>query len=293
MLSTISQSFPQSLLLITGLSGAGKSSALRVLEDLGYFCIDNLPTALLQPLLHKEFPKKKFNQLAIHMDARDPHFFSFFEKKISLLKKEFPELKILFFSASDSVLIRRFSETRHLHPLAKKGNLQAGIQKEIIHFESVKKLADAIIDSSRLNVHELKKHLKQILQLDKQSKQIPIHLISFGYKFGLPTHSDLVFDLRFLPNPYFDKTLKNKNGTGKAVQDFVLSKLESKKMILKLKDLFAFLTPQYSQEGRSYLTIAFGCTGGRHRSVSFTEYFGNFFEKKGHAVSLEHRDLER
>ncbi|MBF0492308.1 MAG: RNase adapter RapZ [Deltaproteobacteria bacterium] len=284
---------PQSLLLITGLSGAGKSTAMSFLEDWGYFCIDNLPTALVLPLLQKEFPKKKFSQLAIHMDARDPDFFSFFEEKIPLLKKEFPELKILFFSASESVLTRRFSETRHLHPLAKKGNLQAGIQKEIQFFEPIKQLADRIIDSSRLNVHELKKLLKQSLFVESQSKKIPIHLISFGFKFGLPSYSDLVFDLRFLPNPYFEKTLKNKDGTGKAVQHFVFSNSESQKMIRKLQGLFAFLSPRYSQEGKSYLTVAFGCTGGKHRSVSFVEYFKSFFHNKGHPVSLEHRDLER
>ena len=283
----------QSLLLITGLSGAGKSTAMSFLEDWGYFCIDNLPTALILPLLEKEFSKKKFNHLAIHIDARDPDFFSFFEKEIPLLKKDYLELKILFLSASEPVLIRRFSETRHLHPLAKKGNLQAGMQREIELFEPIKRLADFIIDTSQFNVHQLKKTLKLALHTKNKTQKIPIHLISFGFKFGLPNHSDLVFDLRFLPNPYFEKKLKDKGGTHPLIKDFVLSKPDSQKLIRKLENLFTFLSPRYEKEGRSYLTLAFGCTGGRHRSVSFVEYFKNFFDSKGHGVSIEHRDLER
>ncbi|MFO1519373.1 MAG: RNase adapter RapZ [bacterium] len=284
----------KSLILVTGLSGAGKSTALNVLEDFGYFCIDNLPIALLGSYLEQEARRKKpHTRLAIHMDARDEDFSQKFETLLPLLKKKVPALKILFLKAGETALLRRFSETRRRHPLAQEGNLLKAIRREKKIFEKLKPLSDHEIDTTAMSVHALKETLSNLVNSPRTPSKLPLSLVSFGYRHGIPAQCDLVFDVRFLPNPYFQPKLKALDGTHPKVQDFVIKRPETGRFIQKVTDLLNFLIPQYAREGKSYLTVAFGCTGGRHRSVSLADYFQKFFSKKGLWASVEHRDINK
>src|SRR3990167_5268938 len=279
------------LFLVTGLSGAGKSSALSILEDFGFRCIDNLPLSLFDLYLQKELSENPKTPFAIGMDERTPDFFKQIEKILSSLRKKVPHLKILFLTASEAVLIRRFSETRHRHPLSDQGKLLSAIQKERKISKKIGGVADCLIDTTHMNQNMLRATLKNLIDKKSKSSKLPLSVISFGYRYGIPPQFDLVFDVRFLPNPYFNSALKLLDGTHKKVQNFVLKRKTTFTFIHHVMDLLTFLIPQYVKEGKSYLTIAFGCTGGKHRSVSLAHHFKNYFEKKGFWVDLDHRDL--
>ncbi len=280
-------------ILVTGLSGAGRSTALRILEDAGFYCMDNIPYSFFEYYLQKQFSKKQKVPFAFGMDERSPNFFKELEKNLSYLRKKIPHLKILFLTSSELVLIRRFSETRRKHPLSKKGNLLAAIRKEKKLSESIRLLADYYIDTTYMNGALLKAALLNLLDRKQKPIKLPLSLLSFGYRYGIPPQCDLTFDVRFLPNPYFNPALKMLNGTNRKVQSFVLKRVETKKFIRHITQLLNFLIPQYAKEGKSYLTLAFGCTGGKHRSVSLAEYFKEYFEKKNFWVDLDHRDIYR
>jgi RNase adapter protein RapZ len=283
----------ESLILITGLSGAGKSTALAALEDMGYFCVDNLPLHLLNAFLKNELAQKTHPLLAVHMDARDAGFFRRSVEFLPGLKKKIPRLQVLFLTASDAALLRRFSETRRRHPLTKRGDLRKAILDERRLAEPLRKEAHRIIDTTHMNVHALKAALEASFGSPRKRSRLPLGFVSFGYRYGIPPQCDLVLDVRFLPNPYFNPDMKSLDGTHRKVQDFVLKRPETRRFIQKVEALLRFLIPQYRREGKSYLTVGFGCTGGKHRSVSLVNYFKNSFEKKGWWVNVEHRDLHR
>jgi len=284
--------FIKDFVIVTGVSGAGKSSALRSLEDMGFFCIDNLPIAFIHQYLQQEKAIRSKNfRLAIDIDSRDENFFKLFEKEILKIKKSFPQLRILYLTASNAALIRRFSETRRPHPLSQGKDLLSAIRSEKKKHEKIYALADSILDTTDLNIHILEQALVEIFQLHQESPRFPLSVLSFGYRYGIPLQCDLVFDVRFLPNPYFIPVLKNLNGRQRKVQNFVLGRKETKVFIQHLKKLLDFLIPKYIQEGKSYLTLGFGCTGGKHRSVSLAEYFKKYFETKKYWVHLDHRDV--
>jgi UPF0042 nucleotide-binding protein len=283
----------KSLILVTGLSGAGKSTSLAVLEDRGYFCVDNLPFELLDSFLNNELAQRQHRRLAIHMDARDARFFRRQADFLPRLKKKIPQMKILFLTASDTVLLRRFSETRRRHPLAKGGHLKQAIVEERKLAEKFRNAADQVIDTSHMNVHALKAALETLFDGSRKRSRLPLGFVSFGYRYGIPPQCDLVLDVRFLPNPYFVPALKSLDGTHRKVQDFVLKRPETRRFIQKVEALLRFLIPQYRREGKSYLTVGFGCTGGKHRSVSLANYFKKEFEKRGWWVNVDHRDIHR
>jgi len=283
----------KSLVLITGLSGSGKSTALRILEDNGFYCIDNLPFELLETYLQKELKKRKKVPLGVDMDARNADFFRQAERVLPSLKKRFPTLRVLYLKASEEAILRRFSQTRRRHPLSKHGSLVKAVRQEKKRFEKILPFADAVIDTSPLTVHSLKVTLEHWIAGPGKRAKLPLSLISFGYRHGIPAQADLVFDLRFLPNPYFQPSLKALDGNHRKVQDFVLNRAETRVFFKKTKDFLDFLIPRYVKEGKSYLTIALGCTGGKHRSVALANRFKDYFTRKGLWVSLEHRDLRK
>lgn len=279
-------------MIVTGLSGAGKSTALRCLEDMGFFCINNLPISFVEQYLRQEKSARNKNfKLAIHVDTRDEQFFQLFEKEIEKIKKKFPKLFVLYLTASTAILIRRFSETRRPHPLTKGKDLMGSIRKEKKQYEEMIQVADATLDTSHMNVHMLKQTLSEIFQAKERRLNIPISLLSFGYRYGIPPQCDLVFDTRFLPNPFFEQKLKLLTGKDKAVQKFVLEGKETREFVGCLENFFDILIPRYMNEGKSYLTIGFGCTGGKHRSVSLAEYFKKYFESQKKWVHVDHRDV--
>lgn len=280
--------------IVTGMAGAGKSSALRSLEDMGYFCIDNLPLVFLSSYLSQEKQiKNKDFKLAIHIDSRSENFFRLFDKEILKIKKKYPYLKILYLFAQENVVLRRFSETRRPHPLAKGKNLMRAIQDEKKQYEKIELLSDYVMDTSYLNVHSLKQTLLELFNSKKAVPQLTLSILSFGYRYGIPPACDWVMDVRFLPNPYFEKKLQALTGMDKRVQNYILKRKETTQFIHSVETLIDKLLPQYQKEGKSYLTLGFGCTGGKHRSVTLAEYFKKYFESKKLFVHLDHRDIYR
>ena len=257
--------------VVTGLSGAGKSEAIRALEDLGYFCVDNLPVALISTLAGMiDRPQSSIKKAAVVVDMRDPNFLEAFESTFESVK-EMAALApvLLFLEANDAVLVRRFSETRRPHPFGTDQVLD-GILKEREGLEEIKKLADKVFDTSELTVHELRR-LFMDLSLGGPDKQLLVTLLSFGYKHGVPLESDLLFDVRFLPNPYFVSELRSLTGRDAVVRDYIGKATTTKQFLEKITGLLRFLVPEYASEGKSYLTVGIGCTGGRHRSVMVAE----------------------
>lgn len=281
------------MVIITGMSGAGKTVAIQSFEDLGFFCVDNLPPTLLPKFL--ELMKDsggKMNKVALVMDLRGREFFdSLFEALDDLSEKTWITPQILFLDAKDSTLVSRYKETRRSHPLAPTGSPLNGIQVERELLEELKGRAQAIIDSSELKPRELReKILKQFST--NAGETFSVNILSFGFKYGIPIDADLVFDVRFLPNPHYIDTLRPKTGLEEEVSSYVLKWSETQKFIEKVADLLSFMLPNYKREGKSQLVIAIGCTGGQHRSVTLAEYFGKYFEKE-YKTHVSHRDIER
>lgn len=281
------------LVIITGMSGAGKTVAIQSFEDLGYFCVDNLPPTLLPKFL--ELMKEsgnKMNKVALVMDLRGREFFeSLFEALDDLTEKSWITPQILFLDAKDSILVSRYKETRRSHPLANNGSPLTGIENEREVLEELKGRAQLIYDTSNLKPRELReKILKQFSTHTSQT--FSVNVFSFGFKYGIPIDADLVFDVRFLPNPHYIDTLRPKTGLDEEVSSYVLKWGETQKFAEKLIDLLAFMLPYYKREGKSQLVIAIGCTGGQHRSVTLAEYLGNYFSNEYKTI-VSHRDIDK
>ncbi|MBM3713408.1 MAG: RNase adapter RapZ [Actinobacteria bacterium] len=284
------------LVIITGLSGAGKTAALRYFEDAGYYCIDNLPASLLVNLI--EFFDKKshqINKIAVSIDLRSGFLFDEIYGTFEVLKQKNIKYKILFLEASKSSLLKRFSLTRRKHPLVEDSDLLSGIEKEIEKLYSLREMSDVVIDTSLLTPRELWIEIAEtIMSEEDKSKLFQISVVSFGYKYGIPQESlDIVMDVRFLPNPYYMDDLKDLDGQDKQVIDFVMSNEETKKFLRMFERLLEFLIPNYIEEGKSYLGIGIGCTGGRHRSIVIADRIYDYLKLKGYSVKLTHKDVDK
>ena len=284
------------LVIVTGMSGAGKSTAMKMMEDMGYFCVDNLPIVLFEKFLDL-FNGTHLSQqkVAIGMDVRSGKDLKNME--FALQRMEYMEIpfEILFLDADDRVLIKRYKETRRVHPLAKGERIEKGIEREREKIAFLKKGADYIIDTGNLLTRELKYELERIFVHEEEFKSMMITILSFGFKYGIPADSDLVMDVRFLPNPYYDVELRPKTGNDKEIQEFVMKYPESTEFINKLEDLIQFLIPQYISEGKNQLVISIGCTGGKHRSVTLANelYKRLDSEERDYGLKIEHRDLTK
>jgi RNase adapter protein RapZ len=288
------ESYNLKLTIITGLSGAGKTAALRYFEDAGYYCMDNLPASLLINVI--DFFGKKdlsINRIAVAIDIRSGLLFDEIYRTIELLKDRKISFKILFLEASRNIIMRRFSLTRRKHPLVEDGDLLSGIEKEIQKLYDLRELADVVIDTSMLSPKELKMEIaERMMSPEEKSRLFQISVISFGYKYGIPTESlDIVMDVRFLPNPYYIEELKDLDGHHDNIISFVMSYEETRKFLRMFEKLLDFLIPNYIEEGKSYLGIGIGCTGGRHRSVVISEKIYYYLKLKGYSVKLFHKDI--
>jgi UPF0042 nucleotide-binding protein len=285
---------PLSVVVITGLSGAGKSYAITCFEDMGFFCVDNLPTTLIPTfadlIMRSEQP---IHRVALGVDVREGAYLSRLFDTIRELRARGHTVEVLFLEASEESLVRRYHETRRRHPLAGEGNALDGIRAERKALSDLREVADRILDTSALTVHQLKDRLVELYVAPKARPGLATSLVSFGFKHGVPFDADLVFDVRFLPNPHFVESLRPLDGRHEHVRSFVLDHPESKEMLRRLEDFLKFVLPCYEREGKAYLTVAIGCTGGRHRSVTFAEELGRFLSGLGYAPTVVHRDLER
>lgn len=280
--------------IITGLSGSGKSTALRALEDIGFFCVDNMPIELLPKLLEMQSGLSgEISKIALGMDIRGKYFFEKYADIVSTLRAREYNIEIVFLEASDESLLRRFSETRRIHPLSEKGTMIDNIQLEREKLSDLKQMADIVIDTSLYNVHELKELIQRYYLSPANGMKLVINLTSFGYRYGLPPDADVVLDVRFLPNPYFVQALRNFNGNDTSVIDYVLKWEETRKFLDVLFSLADFLTPLYEKEGKAYLNIALGCTGGKHRSVVICNKLAEYYKDKNYRVNINHRDIRR
>jgi RNase adapter protein RapZ len=281
-----------SLVIITGMSGSGKNSVLKSLEDIGFFCVDNLPTPLIPRLLDMaSVSGGKITKLAVVVDVRLGESIADFKGLFGRLKDASFRNTIIFVDASDDVLARRYSETRRIHPLAQDRSLIAGIHAERRQLSEIRAMADLVIDSSDYTVHDLRRYIYETFRESDESEKLNVAVVSFGFKHGLPYNSDLVFDVRFLPNPNFVPELKQLTGNDHQVAAYMGQFEETGQILEKVADMLEYLLPRYTREGKSYLTIAIGCTGGRHRSVLVANELRKRLQKDGRRVSLIHRDL--
>jgi UPF0042 nucleotide-binding protein len=279
-----------SLVIITGLSGSGKGSVLRTLEDLGYYCVDHLPLQLIPTFADLMARSSEVGRAAIVIDIREGEALGDFPALFRRLGRAMP-VTLVFVEASDSALLRRFSETRRPHPLGARLPVREGIQRERKLLEPLRTLADLHVDTTRFNPHELRRFVAERFAVAGRPQPLLLNIISFGYRHGVPPDADLVFDVRFLPNPNFVPALKPLTGRDPRVSRYVFSASPTRRFLQHVGRLLGFLLPHYRREGKSYLTIAFGCTGGRHRSVAVAEALGRQLAGGGHEVKISHRDL--
>ncbi|MBQ8591750.1 MAG: RNase adapter RapZ [Lachnospiraceae bacterium] len=280
--------------VVTGMSGGGKRTAMKMLEDIGFYCVDNLPVMLIEKFVELiATPNSEITKVALGMDIRADQPFGDAINTLDKLKAAGYDYELLFMEASDAVLIKRYKESRRLHPLMEPGELvQDGIARERKILEPVKKKADYVIDTSNLLTRELKEELDRIFVSNKEYNSLMIRTMSFGFKNGIPADADLVFDVRFLPNPFYIEELKNMTGNDKPVQDYVMSFEEASLFLDKLSDMIQFLIPNYVKEGKYQLVIAIGCTGGKHRSVTLTNELYKRLEDQGnYGLTIFHRDI--
>lgn len=280
-------------LIVTGLSGAGKSLSVKCLEDLGYFCVDNLPPALIVKFaeLYSQ-SKSSTEKIAIVIDIRGGKFFDKLQSSLEELKTAGFEYQILFLEASDDALIKRFKASRRQHPLAADGRIIRGIKAERKKLEYIKLKASFIIDTSSMLPSDLKEEIKHLFVDGGKSEGINISIVSFGFKYGIPLDADMVFDVRFLPNPYYVENLRKFSGMDEGVRSYVMQWPEAVEFMNKLVDMIEFLIPKFIKEGKSQLVIAIGCTGGRHRSVTMANMLSQSLKKNNHRVITQHRDIE-
>ncbi len=279
------------LIVVTGLSGAGKTEAVRSLEDLGFFCVDNLPPSLISKftelLAQSDPPVKK---IALVMDIRGGRFFDTFFESLKYLDDEGFDYEILFLEASDESLVRRFKATRRRHPLSREGRVLDGITAERERLQDIRGRADKIIDTSELTPQQLKEQVRDLFGHGKTSSLV-ITVMSFGFKYGLPLDADTVIDVRFLPNPHYEEDLRPMTGEDPLVEDYVLNSPETASFLQKLSDMLLFLLPYYVREGKSHFVVAIGCTGGKHRSVALARNIGRVLKTEGYRVAVKHRDI--
>lgn len=281
------------LVVITGLSGSGKGSALKAFEDLGYYCVDNLPVGLIPRFADMcAAHASRIRRSAVVVDIREGESLSQLPVAYQRLGRDGLNVALLFLEASDEALIHRFEETRRPHPLGRNLPVREGIRLERSLLKPMRRLADTVIDTSRMNVHELRQLIQDRFG-GRRRKTMLISVLSFGFKHGVPHDADLVFDVRFLPNPNFVTGLREKSGIDPEVREYVESQALTREFISRVSDLLLFLLPNYVREGKSYLTIAIGCTGGRHRSVAVAEHIGDFLDEEGFKTKIIHRDLQR
>lgn len=281
-------------LIITGMSGAGKSLVAKYMEDLGYFCVDNLPPALITKFAEiVSRSADKIKKIALVIDVRGGELLNDFFPSLEALKDLGFTYKILFLEASNNVLIKRYKETRRSHPLAHSGRIMEGINEERQVLEQIKRNANQVIDTSNLAPIQLKEEITNIFLKGKEFKGMIISIVSFGFKYGIPMDCDLVFDVRFIPNPYYIPSMRKLTGRNEIVRNYVLNNEQTITFFEKLEDLLSFLIPNYIKEGKSQLVIGVGCTGGRHRSVAIAELLHNTLTDKQYSVIIDHRDIQR
>ena len=280
--------------IVTGLSGAGKTQAVRCLEDLGFFCVDNLPPTLIPKFAEACYQTDgKIDKIALVIDIRGGKFFDDLFESLKYLKEQEYKYEILFLDASDEVLVKRFKEVRRKHPLSPEGRITSGISLERNKLKEVKNKADNIIDTSKLSARELKDTITKIFSENGQIEtEIMITVVSFGFKYGIPVDSDLVFDVRFLPNPFYLPELKRFSGNDQPVSDYVMNHDVTKQFLDKFDDMLEFLIPNYHKEGKRQLIVSIGCTGGRHRSVAIANAVYEKLKERGHNANIEHRDID-
>lgn len=281
--------------IVTGMSGAGKSTALKMLEDVGYYCVDNLPLKLIDKFTELIYmPGNEITKVALGIDIRSGQFLGELEEVFKKIRKLNYLFEILFLDADDEVLVKRYKETRRSHPLANEGRVDKGILLEREKMQFLKKHANYIIDTSQLLTRELKSEIDKIFVGNQEYKNLFITILSFGFKYGIPSDSDLVFDVRFLPNPYYIDNLKAKTGNDREVQNYVMDFEVSKVFLNKLEDMLEFLIPHYIAEGKNQLVISIGCTGGKHRSVTLSNRLYDRLSKRGeYGLKVEHRDIQK
>jgi RNase adapter protein RapZ len=277
------------LVIITGMSGSGKASALKAFEDLGYYCVDNLPIELIPRFAELAVQSAEIQRTALVVDVREGSKLEGLPGILKSVKRMIPT-KVVYLEASDAALLRRFSETRRPHPLGTDAPVKSALQQERRHLRQIRALADFVIDTSKFNVHELRAHLTQQFQQQSSDKNILVSCVSFGFKHGVPEDADLVFDVRFLPNPHFVPEFRPLTGRDPQVAKYIRSFPQTQEFINRISELLVYLLPHYIREGKSYLTISFGCTGGQHRSVMIAEDVSKALRKSGYRVKVVHRD---
>lgn len=282
-------------IVLTGLSGSGKSQAIRALEDLGYYCVDNLPVSLLPVMAELSERQSEHNRVAVVMDVREPRFVSDFPRVYRQLKtNKLLRTKLIFLEAGHAELVRRFSETRRPHPLAPDRPITEGLREERASLRTIRAMADKVVDTSKLNVHELRQQLRELVSGQKQASKLVLTFLSFGFQNGPPAEADLVFDVRFVKNPYWVPALRPQTGRDPAVAAYIRRQPVARATVKRLSALLRWMVPLYVQEGKSYLTVAVGCTGGRHRSVYIAEALKReLSDVKGVAARVAHRDLAK
>lgn len=283
------------LLILTGMSGTGKSTALKMLEDMGYYCVDNLPIQLLKSFVdlsdRQEFKRQR---VVVGIDIRSGETLSLLSDILSELEQDGKKVDVLFMDAEEDVLVNRYKETRRTHPLSQSERIYTGIEKERQAMQFLKERADYIIDTSHLLPRDLKGELEKIFVEDKNYESLFVTIMSFGFKYGIPADADLVFDVRFLPNPYYVEELRPKTGNDREIQQFVMRHPQAHVFLNKLEDMIRFLIPNYISEGKNRLVIAIGCTGGKHRSVTLAnELYQRLSQDEGYGLKIEHRDIEK
>ncbi len=280
--------------IVTGMSGAGRSTALKILEDCGYYCADNLPISLLPMFAQLMNDNPDITKAAVGIDIRNGKELDKMDGQLSDMKAAGFQYEILFMDASDKTLIKRYKETRRQHPMAVDGRVETGLKEERAKLAFLKKEADYIMDTSQLLVRELVQNMDEIFQQNREFKNMVVTVLSFGFKNGIPSDADLVFDVRFLPNPYYVDELKAKTGNDKEVQEFVMNCTQAGTFLDKLSDMVQFLIPNYVIEGKNQLVVAIGCTGGKHRSVTIANKLYEILkEDREYKVKIEHRDIEK
>ena len=279
--------------IVTGMSGGGKSTAQKMLEDAGFYCVDNLPVSLIEKFVELiAMPNSEITKVALGLDVRADSSFEDATRILEQLKEKGYQFEILFMDANEAVLIKRYKESRRVHPLAEDGRIEEGVRRERRILQNIRKNADYVIDTSNLLTRELKAELDRIFIKNEEYNSLMVTVMSFGFKNGIPSEADLVFDVRFLPNPYYIDELKSMTGNDKPVRDYVMKAEEAEIFLEKLTDMVAFLIPNYVKEGKYRLVIAIGCTGGQHRSVTLAnELYERMRNQGGYGMKLYHRDI--
>lgn len=281
--------------VVTGMSGSGKRTAMKMLEDVGFYCVDNLPVPLIEKFVELiATPNSEINKVALGLDVRADQPFGDAQCILDKLKENGYLFEILFMDAGDAVILKRYKETRRMHPLSPEGRVEEGVHKEREILQTIKQKADYVIDTSNLLTRELKEEIDHIFVRNEEYSSLMVTILSFGFKNGIPADADLVFDVRFLPNPFYIDELKHKTGNDSEVQDYVMSFPEASVFLDKLTDMLDFLIPNYIKEGKHQLVIGIGCTGGKHRSVTLAnELYAKMKNHKNYGVKLYHRDIRQ